>query len=288
MVKRIDRRAYKPIVGISDQNPFTFFDGTFGPLGIGYARLITPWNAILTQPAKLDQWLAAVKRVGVEPLVSFNHSDSDKCPAKPCRAPGLGAYTSAFKAFHRKYPWVKVISPWNEANHQSQPTARKPALAAKYYNAVRASCRGCQVIAADVLDSTNLKSWLMTFKRTAKKPRLWGLHNYTDTNRFRAAGTKSMLGLVKGPIWLTETGGVVSFTTSDGRAALPYDEARAARSIHYVFTLARRYRSRIKRVYLYQWRKNNALDRFDAGIVKPDGSPRPSFSALQQELAKSR
>ncbi|MBA2505986.1 MAG: hypothetical protein H0V29_08590 [Thermoleophilaceae bacterium] len=284
----IRKRKTKPIVGISDQNPFTFSDPTFGALGLGYARLITPWNSIRTRPAELDRWLRTARAVGIEPLVSFNHSETDKCPARPCKAPSLGAYTKAFKAFRKKYPWVKVISPWNEANHQSQPLAKKPKLAARYYNVVRANCRGCKVVAADVLDSTNLAKWLKTFKRTAKKPRLWGLHNYTDTNRFRATGTAAMVKLVKGEIWLTETGGVVSFTTADGRPALPYNEARAARSIKYMFTLARRYPKRIKRLYIYQWRKNNSFDRFDAGILGFDGKPRPSLAVLQKELSKTR
>ena len=31
---------------------------------------------------------------------------------------------------------------------------------------------------------------------------------------------------------------------------------------------------------MYQWKINNVFDRFDAGIVRPDGTPRPSFDVL--------
>jgi hypothetical protein len=196
----------------------------------------------------------------------------------------VGQYTAALRAFRAKYPWIRTIQPWNEANHQSQPTGRNPKRAAQYYNAVRLNCRGCTITAADVLDSPNLKRWLPAFLKTAQgKPRLWGLHNYTDTNRFRSAGTRAMLKLVKGQVWLTETGGIVAFTTSSGKVALRHDEKRARRAIDFLFKLART-SPRITRVYVYQWRKTAPGDRFDAGLVAPDNAPRASLSALRRQL----
>jgi hypothetical protein len=273
-----------PYVGISDQDPTTFSDARFTALGMRYARLITPWNAIFTEPDRLDRWLQAARSAGIDPLVAFNHGRGDQCPRKPCRLPSIGEYRAAFNAFHVKYPWARSIQPWNEANHQSQPTAKNPKRAAQFYNAVRSTCHGCAITAADVLDSPNLKRWLAAFRRYAKgKPRLWGLHNYTDTNRFRATGTKAMLRLVPGQLWLTETGGIVSFTTSSGKVALKHSETRARRAIDYLFRLART-SPRITRVYVYQWRKTQTSDRFDAGLVAPDDAPRPSLSALRRQL----
>src|SRR4051794_1401789 len=273
-----------PYVGISDQDPDTFKDPRFRALGMRYARLITPWNSIFAEPARLDVWLQAARAAGIEPMVAFNHSRSDQCPKKPCVLPSVGQYTHAFRAFYAKYPWVRTYQPWNEANHQSQPTGKNPKRAAQYYNVVRSRCHGCTITAADVLDATNLKRWLGTFKRYAKgKPRLWGLHNYTDTNRFRSTGTKTMLKLVKGQLWLTETGGIVAFTTSGGKVALKHDEKRARRAIDYLFRLARTSR-RITRVYVYQWRKTQSGDRFDAGLVAPDEAPRLSLYALRRQL----
>jgi hypothetical protein len=273
-----------PFVGISDQDPATFSDSRFTALGMRYARIITPWNSIFTEPDRLDAWLQAAKAAGIEPLVSFNHARSDQCPARPCSPPSIARYTAAFKAFYAKYPWVRSYQPWNEANHQSQPTGKNPKRAAQYYNVVRANCHGCTITAADVLDSPNLKHWLAVFKKFANgKPRLWGLHNYTDTNRFRSSGTKTMLRLVKGQLWLTETGGIVAFTTAGGKVALRHDEKRARRAIDFLFRLARTTK-RITRVYVYQWRKTQTGDRFDAGLVAPDDTPRPSLSALRRQL----
>ena len=64
-----------------------------------------------------------------------------------------------------------------------------------------------------------MERWLKVFKQTAKKPRIWGLHNYRDTNKRkgqRLGGTKRLLKAVKGEVWLTETGGIVKFVLPNG------------------------------------------------------------------------
>lgn len=278
-----------PFVGISDQSPETFADQRFRDLGIRYARLITPWDAITAEPDRLDAWLQGAKAAGVEPLVAFNHKRGEHCPAKPCTLPSVAQYRAMFQAFRAKYPWVRTVSPWNEANHQSQPTGKKPRRAAEYYNVVRSLCRGCRIVAADVLDATNLKRWLGVFKKHAQgKPRLWGLHNYSDTNRFRSRGTQALLQSVRGTVWLTETGGVVKFVTQDGKVALPQSEKRAKRAMDYMFKLAEQNAKRIKRLYVYQWKVNNVFDRFDAGVVRPDGKPRPSYDVLTLNASIAR
>jgi hypothetical protein len=271
-------------VGVADQSPTTFSDPNFQSLGVRYSRYITAWNTVLVNPDALDAWIGAARAAGVEPMIAFNHSDGDQCPASPCRLPSVRQYRAAFSEFRRRYPDLRTIQPWNEANHQSQPTAKKPRRAAEFYNAVRSLCRGCRVVAADLLDATNMERWLGEFQRYAKKPRLWGLHNYTDTNRFKTSGTERLLRTVPGEVWLTETGGVFEFRTVDGRVPLRASEDRAARSIRHMFRIAATYGSRIKRLYVYQWRKTNAEDRFDAGLVAPDGQPRRSLDVLRQLL----
>src|SRR5437899_488831 len=132
-------------------------------------------------------------------------------------------------------PVARAVGPGGETGAAGVAARRNPKRAAQYYNVVRSICHGCTIVAADVLDSPNLAHWLAAFKKAAKgKPRLWGLHNYTDTNRFRSAGTKTMLRLVPGQLWLTETGGIVSFTTSTGKVALKPNETRARRAIDFL------------------------------------------------------
>ncbi|HEX6712165.1 MAG TPA: hypothetical protein VF066_02230 [Thermoleophilaceae bacterium] len=278
-----------PLLAIADQKPQTFADPLFRQLGVARSRLNTPWNSIFTEPDRLDQWLQGARGDGVEPLVAFEHARGQPCPAQPCTLPSVGEYTRAVSAFHRRYPWVHLLQPWNEANSATQPTGTQPERAAAYYEAVRKVCPGCVITAADVLDGSNLERWLGRFKAAlhGTPAPLWGLHNYSDTNRFRSSGTKRMLASVKGEIWLTEAGGIVSFVTADGRTALPYDEKRAARSIRFLFSLARLSR-RITRIYVYQWKIDFPGNRFDAGLVGADGRPRPALRVLMQHRSLLR
>lgn len=269
------------LLAIADQKPQTFSDPLFRKLGVVRSRLNTPWNSIFTEPGRLDQWLSAVRNAGIEPLVAFEHARGEPCPARPCRLPTVAAYSKAVTAFHRRYPWVTLLQPWNEANSATQPTGKNPERAAAYYEAVKRICSGCTVTAADVLDGSNLTRWLTRFKSALEgtPTPLWGLHNYTDTNRFRTSGTKRMLSLVPGQIWFTEAGGIVSFQTVDGRNAFPYDEKRAARAVRFLFSLARM-SPRITRIYIYQWKIDFPGNRFDSGLVGLDGRPRPALKVV--------
>jgi hypothetical protein len=277
------------LLAIADQKPQTFTDPNFRRLGVARTRLNTPWNSIFTEPARLAAWLDAVRAAGIEPLVAFEHERGDACPASPCSLPPVSAYERAVSAFHRRYPWVHLLQPWNEANSATQPTGKRPAQAAAYYEVVKRICPGCTIVAADVLDGSNLARWLAAFRSAlhGPTPQLWGLHNDTDMNRFRATGTKRMLALVPGQIWLTEASGIVSFTTADGRTALSYDEQRAARAVQFLFRLARLSR-RITRIYIYQWKIDFPGNRFDAGLVGLDGKPRPALNVVLQHRSLLR
>lgn len=87
-----------------------------------------------------------------------------------------------------------------------------------------------------------------------------------------------MLAATTGTLWIEETGGIVVRRSATGQILLAYDEARAARAVTNAFALTKT-RPRIERVYVYQWRAG-ATDLFDAGILRPDGSERPSYAAL--------
>jgi hypothetical protein len=56
----------------------------------------------------------------------------------------------------------------------------------------------------------------------------------------------------------------------------------------YMFRLAEIDDKRVKRIYVYQWKVNFAGDRFDAGVVRPDGTPRPSFDVLTLNASIAR
>jgi hypothetical protein len=278
------------LVGIGDQNAAMFSNPLYGQAGFKRARYFPSWNVALKpqEAAWLDQWLAGAQATGTEPLISFFASLGSACPSRPCKLPTVRQFTRAFKAFRKRWPQVRVISPWNEANHRSQPTFKNPKRAAQFYNVVRKNCKRCKIIAADVIDERNMERWLKVFKRTAKKPRIWGLHNYRDTNKRRGqllGGTKRLLKAVRGDIWLTETGGIVKFVLPSGGTLFPYSESRANRATKRMFELARRYRGRIKRLYIYHFIQSATDNRFDAGLVRRDGTARPAYRTVRNRLA---
>lgn len=276
-------QAFK--TGFSEQQAAMFTNPLFAPLGTKIARYIAPYDAMSVPEdrAKLDAWLNAARAAGVRPLVSFYHSR-----VTPRKLPSLGRYRRQLKAFFRAHPDVKDFSPWNEANHEGKGRFANPSAkrAAQYYEVARSVCRRCKLVGLDVLDSTNIAAtvaYIRSFKRYVRKmPRIWGLHNYSDTNRFRNKGTKAVLKAVPGEVWLTETGGIVRFSRS-----FPYDEARAARALRFMFKLARSNR-RLKRLYIYQWTGSPAGAFFDAGIIGADGRPRPGYEVVRAELARRR
>jgi polysaccharide biosynthesis protein PslG len=279
----------KIVVGIGDQNEEMFADQSFQDLKFKRARVIVPYNVVSSRRNRrdLDAWLGAAKAAGVTPLVHFGAKAGSRCPRRPCTLPNAAAFRGAFKAFRRRYPTVHDIGVFNEANQRSQPTFKNPKRAAQFFNVVRANCRGCRIVAADVLDDPNMVKWLTTFKRYAHGPRIWGLHNYRDTNARPGqllGGTRRLLKTVRGQVWLTETGGIVKFKLPNNRTLFRFNESRANTALKRMFRLARRYQSRIKRLYIYNWRAPLPSNRFDAGLLRHDGKPRAGYNTVKRNL----
>jgi hypothetical protein len=275
--------GYAYVTAMSDQQAGMFADPLFQALNINRVRYIAAYDTATKadfQRAEADVFLNAARNSGARVLVSFGHS---RRPGRGRRLPSVKEFTSAFKKFKARYPFVKEYSPWNEANHKSQPTWKSPKRVADYFLAVKRNCRGCTIVALDVIDEVNFRptlSFIRKFKRYARrgKPRILGLHNYSDTNRFRRTATRAVLKEWRGDVWLTETGGVVKFGSN-----FPYDEQRAARALSYMFRLAASNR-RIKRLYIYQWTGAPPGSRFDAGLVDFNGAPRPGYFVVRKKL----
>jgi hypothetical protein len=275
-------------VGISEQGTVMFADPRFRELGVTTARLVVPWDAIWTERDRVGEWLRGASIVGVEPFVAFDHAREDRCPSAPCALPSVAAYESAVRAFVAAFPQVHAITPWNEPNHAAEPTAGRPDRAADYYNAARRACATCTLVAGDVIDGQGMLGWLATYRDGLDEaPAVWGLHDYYDTTYFRTSGLQDFMRVVDGEIWLTETGGIVGLRTRDGQVSQPRDELRARASVSFGFEEARAFSGRVARMYLYQWQAN-AHDRFDAGLVRADGSARPALDVVRAQLAAAR
>ena len=282
-------------VGMSEQSPAMFSQPAWQPLGLKRVRYIVPWDfdKHAGQNSEVVTFMSAARAAGQDVLVSFSarrgcYINGKYSRARVCRAPSPSAFRSAFLRFRSAYPWVKTYSAWNEANHVSQPTSTAPRRAAQYYDVVRRACSGCTVMAADVLDQSNVRSWLRSFLHYSHgRGRIWGLHNYKDVNRHQTRGLTNVLRTVPGQVWLTETGGIVTFLPSFKTSI-----SRASSATKYMFQLADRYdsrrrgyRSKVARLYVYRWFGAPAGARFDAGLVNPDGSPRPALAQFRKYVA---
>jgi polysaccharide biosynthesis protein PslG len=273
----------RAIVGLGDQHAATFSDPALRSLHLRTARLALQWDwfrdpAVI---ASTDAWMASVRAAGLRPLISFNRNWR---PSGRRVLPPVRTLVTSFRALRARYPDVRDFGVWNEANHKTQPLAHKPAMAARYYNALRADCRRCSIVAADVLDDAGMPRWIAAFGRVAHRPRLWGLHNYRDANR-ATGSTRRFLGIVPGTVWLTETGGIRRPVHARGRGyASAYRAAlrRQAAGVRRVFATARS-SHRIRRIYFYQWR-HDPHSPWDSAFLEADGHRRPAYRALRAGL----
>jgi hypothetical protein len=275
--------------GVGDNNPKMFSDPNYKALHVKIARYIAPYNVA---DGGFDMyvarnWVADAEAAGIQPLIAFYHSR-----AHGTHLPSVAAYTKEIKKFMKAFPEIHNYQPWNEANRGfvreggggsfASPSAKQ---SAQYYLALRKACSRCTVVGLDVLDSQNIGAtinYVNSFKRyvgASHMPHLWGLHNYTDTNRNRSTGTKAVLADVPGQIWLTETGGIVKFG-----GAFPYSTKRAATALKYMFKLAKS-NPRITRLYIFNWYGGaSSVQRFDAGLMTATGTPRPGYFVVRKQL----
>jgi hypothetical protein len=285
-------------IGMSDQHARMFDQPLYRRLHTRLARLVVPWDIALKPVAQrrpTAAWIAGALRAGAQPSVAFTSAryNSAGIGVAPTRA----QYRRAFAAFRRRWPIVHVFTPWNEVNLRYQPTRRRPALAATYYEVLRWRCPRCTVVAADLLDTDDLQSWLRGFLGAVHgSPRLWGLHNYRDANRHHPLArswTLRLTKLVRGRIWVTEGGGIVGMRSAlTGRTRWSYSPRRAAASLRHLLTLvtAPAVRARYTRLYDYcyfgTWGPHRETSFWDSGLVGLDGRARPAYAVLRAAIRR--
>ena len=286
-------------IGIAENKPNLFSDPLFTDLGVKYTRVVVSYNVMTSgddEQQRVADYVNGATALGVEPLITFEHArgGAEICNKrsnrrkKQCRLPTAKQYERNFKLFRARFPLVKTYAPWNEVNHFTQPTARNPKAAARFTDIARRNCRGCKIVVADILDQADnvrvkrptyraTTRYIQRFKKALKAPRtICGLHNYSDTNRFRDRGTKAIIKALKcKEIWLTETGGIYKF------ASFKASQKRQLKATKYMFKLANR-NKRIKRLYIYTW-FGKVTPRFDAGLVA-NGKPRSAYNEVKKRL----
>ncbi|MEA2316232.1 MAG: hypothetical protein QOD44_421 [Solirubrobacteraceae bacterium] len=282
-------------IGIGDQQTRMFDQGTFKAAKFKRVRYFVRWD-VMDNPDALRAATEYVERARLDGIQVFLHLSSNDLASKQAKLPSVAAYRSQLA---RLVPYfrdlgVRDFGVWNEANHASQPTYRSPTRAASFfvemYRAVTPRCSFCNVVALDVLDQAGVERYMRSFYRALSptyrsRARLIGIHNYGDVNRNRTTFTKAMIRQSRAfnkrsRFWFTETGGLVKF----GRN-FPCSTTRAANRLKNMFTLARTYRSSgVERVYIYNFTGAGCDARFDAGLVNPDGTPRPGYTYVRSAL----
>jgi hypothetical protein len=267
-------------VGIGEQDAAMFSDPYWKALGIKDVRVLVPWDVLHSdwQRMELDTYMAAAHAAGARVLISLSRS---RVTEDARVLPSTRRFVREFLALRARYPYVRDFITWNEANHCSQPTCRKPEVVARYFDAIRKRCRRCNIVGADVLDTTGMARWVKRFRRATKaKHLIWGLHNYVDANRIQAKGTRALLKAVKGDVWFTETGGLVWRLNAPARIHFPESVPHAALATRQVFRLAA-LSPRVTRVYFYNWRPGPT---WDSALMDKRGRPRPAYKVLKAWL----
>jgi len=275
-------------VGLGDQHASTFSAPAFRALHVKKARYFIRWDAAKVPSAlsAADAYVREARAAGVKVLL---HISTNNFAHGRAKLPSTSSYRKWVGRLVRHYKsmGVREFGVWNEENHVSQPTYKNPRRAAAFYRVMRSLCRGCTIVALDVLDQRGVQGyisrWFRALPSSYRHRRVYvGIHNYSDTNRLRSRGTSAIISATRrynrhAKFWLTETGGVVKF----GRA-WPCNEKRAASRIAYMFKLAKKFRHNITRLYAFSWTGNNCQG-FDAGLVRADGSTRPGYQTFKSK-----
>jgi hypothetical protein len=164
---RSAKAAVHPLIGIGDDKADMFTDARFRALGIRTVRYDMSWDALSVkyQRQEVTNWMDAAKRDGLSVLVTIDHSDrviykkvkvdgktKKKAFSQTRVLPTPAQYVTAFKAFRKKFPWVKDFATWDETNYYGEATYNKESLVASYYRGLRSSCSSCTILAAEFLD----------------------------------------------------------------------------------------------------------------------------------------
>lgn len=274
--------------GMSDGRPILFESKDLHGLNFKHVRLVLPWNAVRdTDPAAPWRvWLERARLQGFETLVAPTIDTARDCESGSCTGPTPAAYGAALRDLLAEAPGVTAVEAWNEPNHGLQPTRSDAALAAAYYEEARTVCEArCIAVAGNMLDGPSLAGYLADYRRALRTvPAVWGIHNYFDATYFGRSGVDLMLSITSGPVWLTETGGLVTFKAPTG--VLPYDEDRAADSLRWLFTIAAQ-SPRIERGYLYgMWQQ--PWNPFDSALLRVDNTERESMQVVRAYVGKRK
>lgn len=282
----------KPVIGLADQNLAPLQDPRYQRANLKYLRSTVSYDVVRKGGSRLaaqDTFLAAARSQKRDVLVSFYRtaSCSPKCAAR--RLPSVSGFRSDFRKFRKRYPWIKKFSTWNEENFpKAQPTGRNAKRAGQFYLMLRKECRGkCSVLTGDFRANGSKfdNKWLKTFRKTIGGGKhSWGLITYPDLNKYQTKYTRQFLKDTKrGNVYITEAGAFNIFTPFY-RASL----SRQNKAMRYLMTKSWKPSSRIKAMYVYNWRAAENNKTFDSALLNANGTERPAYKTFFKYLKRFR
>lgn len=299
-----DAAAKVPVrFAIADQHRAMFADPRWQDLDLRLTRLNVPWDAATdpVQRQRAIEYVTAARAAGVDTLV---HLTGQVGPAGEREAlPTRAEYREAVREL------VAVLRPlgvrtwgaWNEANHSTQPTIKRPDRAAQFFLELRSACPGCTIVAVDLLTQggptstggATYRGYLQRFmtalgsKRSLVK--IIGIHNYGELIESKGAyRSRDLMRYArrftpKARFWLTESGGVAATRTR------PCSESRQVTGTRRMFSHAKALAPfGLDRLYMYNWTADTCGDLFDSGLIRRDGTSRPALAVIERGAATMR
>ena len=139
----------------------------------------------------------------------------------------------------------------------------------------RAAGRRITVVAGDIKDDPAMTGWLRAYKREVRGAKVLALHNFKDaTSQYTRGAARAFVRMVRGPVWLIETGGIRSRGGLQGQA----------RSVKRNFALAAR-QPRDQTHHFYGWRAVRH-SHWDSASLSATGKRRPAYHALRHGLRR--
>lgn len=288
---------------IADQHTSMFSDPRWEALDLKLTRLNVPWDAAFdpVQRARAIEYVTVARAAGVETLV---HLTGEVGPGGQRETlPTRAEYREAVRELVATLRplGVRTWGAWNEANHSTQPTIKRPDRAAQFFLELRSACPGCTVVAVDLLTqggptSTGgatyrgyLKRFLAALGKKRSLVRIIGIHNYGELIESKGAYRSRDLmryarrTLPKARFWLTESGGVAATRTR------PCSEARQSTGTQRMFSHAKALAPNgLDRLYMYNWTADTCGDLFDSGLIRRDGTSRPALAVIQRGASTFR
>ena len=270
----------KIVWGIDDQNIALFADKRWYALPLKNVRYFVPWD-LKQEPHYLrraDEWLTIAGKSHTVPLIAITQSD---IRGRTRYLPTLKQYRQDVSWMMHRYKWIKLWTPWNEANLLDQATLKNPARAAQYWRVAQQSCPTCIVTSPSLVGYKDASpKWMRAFVKAAHGEHgPWAIHVYNSINEFNMTALKQLeRELPSGAIWVTEANAWLRFV------GYPQSLTRQAHAELYLFQVAAASYPRISRWYLYQWFASSPKNRWDSGLVNANGSARPALKVVQQQL----